>query len=1682
MERTCLKIGKTLLAALLAAALSLPVMGGISKQAWANEPETVASGSRSFDGTLSDRPAALPTGALPLAGEPTTRANEDVTLSIKAGAATPVEGLANTYCFPDLKVSTIPEDAKFQSITVQFTTGIAAGDDIYYNSQHQKNESETLPAGFTRFPGNKTGNRSVNYTVAGGATAEQWEEFLSTYLTLSLADATNTKGLRLVASLAPVTTTRDYNSLNGHYYEVGTGSIGWLGALQEAEKHTYMGMRGYLVTVTSREEQDFVFSLVHTDTWIGGTCDDTHTRRNSDWAQNYRTNNADKSTRWSDVQTYNAGGYSHYYWVTGPEAGLKMGECRSNTERRTVVNPETNENMFMFWASAQPDGYSTGERWMQLAVNFGSTAADRLGEWNDLPRDYGSVNYYVIEYGGMPDDVDPDDADAGVDVSLDVYVKVDIIVDPTGRTITTEAEDVTVGEPLAIQENVNGDTEVKTHVFDSDNHEVATKDAVLTRTYKVKDPGAEGANAQGWRDLRPEEMNAKGEPFHAGSYKVVSTGTYSQRESGDLIQEYVAGEATFSIRPKPLDVTDTATKPSDPSVPDATQGFTATDPATGDVVEVTGRAWAKVYDGSPYLAGGNVSVAEGLLAGAEAWLSYDRAEFAQSDAGTWDLVLHGAVVKGANAGDYRLAGVASDGTLTVQGVIAPRDLKIASRWFQTMGTDPSSWVKNVPLADPSGAPAGVYTDARAFDASAATESASDGTNAWPVAWPENMLAPGDAVDDVLGETTFSPATAGGLALNKEHPQLGTYRLGFGFSKVATDGSSLTADGNYRVTLSPASLVVTERRTVDLTEGDPIEVVEPVRPAKPMPAPVTKDDLVDIAEDTYGPDAPAPSGGRIPDGVDPVVTIKKGGVPVDEIDPSDPGEYEVVVTYPDPDGTDYVVKIDYVVEKDPIASPQPGVFTVFTKLKGEIAGATISPTQSLGVGAFAIVNWSAGADCYVASVEVDGRMVDATSASWRFDNLDASHEVVVTLAKNPIIAGSATGGFYTVTVNRYGTGATVSPTAVLVAGANGHASWTPLEGHRITAVWVDGQRLADDAVAAGSIEFSDISANHVVDVYTEQVGGGSLLRADDARVTTSIKGGPGTITGGATVTLGGDYRVAWAPTVQTTPDVSDPSYAVYEVESIEVNGAPAAGVGERELTLSDIREDKDVVVSLRPVLYDVAVLAYGPGDASASRTLFKGQSYADIAGAPQTGAHVSYIEVDGACVFDERASRTTSLSDATASAVLQTIASEAVASAEDLCGIDDAMNGKDDGPEAGDAAEEGESSELVDEESPEPEEGKIEGDEGTQEEGSESYPAEEAETPGATDAAEESDPDSEASAVLEALGLAPEKAWADDGATPRAAAVFPASSVSTRQADRDGLDMGIAGIDADHKIKVYFAADGETANPDNVHDVDVTTGVEGGPGTVTVGDGTGFVDPSDDQKVTWQIPDGYEPIEVVVGDTRFPVPPGATEVVIPGGTLQPGDHAELVVEKRAPGDETVPSRTVSSADDRERFTIQTSITGGVGTISAGAVVRLGDSYEVQWAPGEAGGVRYRVAKVLIDGKERPDLLEAGRFVFEAIEGDHDIEVVLEALPSDAVKDGTETKGEDQGAGAGNSQGDGKDTGSKSGDSSGDQDALSRLAQTGDQLIARIAVLAMVAVISAAVLALARARRRNSQLRR
>ncbi len=45
---------------------------------------------------------------------------------------------------------------------------------------------------------------------------------------------------------------------SGHYYDIVDQAHFWDDAVQDAEAHTYKGMQGYLVTITSQEENDFL--------------------------------------------------------------------------------------------------------------------------------------------------------------------------------------------------------------------------------------------------------------------------------------------------------------------------------------------------------------------------------------------------------------------------------------------------------------------------------------------------------------------------------------------------------------------------------------------------------------------------------------------------------------------------------------------------------------------------------------------------------------------------------------------------------------------------------------------------------------------------------------------------------------------------------------------------------------------------------------------------------------------------------------------------------------------------------------------------------------------------------------------------------------------------------------------------------------------------------------------------------------------------------------------------------------------------------------------------------------------------------------------------------------------------------------------------------------------------------
>ncbi len=163
---------------------------------------------------------------------------------------------------------------------------------------------------------------------------------------------------------ASITLTADLGGVvagpDGHYYEVVTGSnITWAAAKLAAEGMTFNGMHGYLATITSQEENDFILSKLAVDGWIGAS-------------------DADAEGVWR--------------WMTGPEAGQII-----STGNDTPVTPD---GQFSNWNTGEPNDSDDDEDYAQFYASGGVNP----GRWNDLNGT--SQNAYVVEYGGMGETLD----------------------------------------------------------------------------------------------------------------------------------------------------------------------------------------------------------------------------------------------------------------------------------------------------------------------------------------------------------------------------------------------------------------------------------------------------------------------------------------------------------------------------------------------------------------------------------------------------------------------------------------------------------------------------------------------------------------------------------------------------------------------------------------------------------------------------------------------------------------------------------------------------------------------------------------------------------------------------------------------------------------------------------------------------------------------------------------------------------------------------------------------------------------------------------------------------------------------------------------------------------------------------------------------------------------------------
>lgn len=257
---------------------------------------------------------------------------------------------------------------------------------------------------------------STDLTFAGPTSGNNLQ-FSGTKAAINAALATlqytapSSAGTVKVEALINDTSGGVFWSDNGHAYKVvTTPGINWTDARAAAEAQTFGGVSGYLATITSQAEHEFVLTRINQDGWIGA----------------------------SDAAVEGA-----WRWVTGPEGQMDSGNgllfWQGDGNTGAVVSGEYHNWNRTSTTAKEPNNAAGNEDCAQ--IRFSSTPA---GQWNDLPCGTTLPNY-VVEFGaaGSLPEV--------VNTSFNIAVTPAPATNPviTSTTPATNASNVAVGAPLS---------------------------------------------------------------------------------------------------------------------------------------------------------------------------------------------------------------------------------------------------------------------------------------------------------------------------------------------------------------------------------------------------------------------------------------------------------------------------------------------------------------------------------------------------------------------------------------------------------------------------------------------------------------------------------------------------------------------------------------------------------------------------------------------------------------------------------------------------------------------------------------------------------------------------------------------------------------------------------------------------------------------------------------------------------------------------------------------------------------------------------------------------------------------------------------------------------------------------------------------------------------------------------
>lgn len=211
----------------------------------------------------------------------------------------------------------------------------------------------TVPVRLFVTSGTLTMSTTTGLTFAGASSGAQLE-FTGTLTNVNSALATLTYTRTSVGTdtleMSLVDPGEVFFSDNGHLYEYVSSTLTANGAKSAAEARSKYGVSGYLATITSQPENDFVADRLENAGWMGA----------------------------SDSAVEGA-----WRWVTGPENGTQFW---SGTGSGSTVGGN-----YANWANGEPNDAS-GEDCAQF-LSGGS------GQWNDLNCGVTTLPGYVVEYG-----------------------------------------------------------------------------------------------------------------------------------------------------------------------------------------------------------------------------------------------------------------------------------------------------------------------------------------------------------------------------------------------------------------------------------------------------------------------------------------------------------------------------------------------------------------------------------------------------------------------------------------------------------------------------------------------------------------------------------------------------------------------------------------------------------------------------------------------------------------------------------------------------------------------------------------------------------------------------------------------------------------------------------------------------------------------------------------------------------------------------------------------------------------------------------------------------------------------------------------------------------------------------------------------------------------------------------